>query len=186
MRLTYREITTDSNMKRAEYTTELKLKHKLKRKIAMGKKKISELTIGEAKEILDFVYPDGDHFNVELSFEPVKSEYGKGKRITIGGRSIIGITFRGGVNNDGMILHFDHSKVVLWLYKNHYDVESLLEENAYMSEMESDFGNFAFEVEQMSKGEDCFREGYKQNWTLDYVKKKCKELVERYCYKDYD
>jgi hypothetical protein len=152
----------------------------------MEKKKISELTIDETKDILDFVYPDGDHFNVGLSFEPVKSEDGKGQRITMGGRSIIGITYRRGINNDGMILHFDHSKVVLWLYKNGYDVESLLEENAYMSEMESDFENFAFKVEQMSKGEDGFREGYKQNWTLDYVKKKCKELIETYYYKDYD
>lgn len=152
----------------------------------MAKKKISELTIDEAKEILDFVYPDGDHFNVGLSFEPVKSEDGKGQRITMGGRSIIGITYRGGINNDGIILHFDHSKVVLWLYKNGYDIQTFLEENAYMSEMESDFENFAFEVEQMSKGEDGFRDGYKQNWTLDYVKKKCKELVETYYYKDYD
>lgn len=152
----------------------------------MGKKKINELTIDDAKEILDFVYPDGDHFNVDLSFEPVKSEDGKGQRITMGGRSIIGITFIGGINNDRMILHFDHSKVVLWLYQHDYEVEELLKENAYMSEMESDFENFAFEVEWLAKGEAGFRDGYKQNWTLDYVKKKCKELVETYYYKDYD
>jgi len=41
-----------------------------------------------------------------------------------------------------------------------------------------------FEVEQMSKGEDRF--GYNENWNLDYVKKKCKELIETYYYKDYE
>lgn len=152
----------------------------------MGKKKINELTIVEAKEIIDFVYPDEDNFNVDLSFEPVKQEYGRSQRITMGGRSIIGIIYTGGINNDNKILYFDHTKVVLWLYRNGYDVEELLEENAYMSEMESDFENFAFEVELMSKGEEAFKDGYKQNWTLNYVKKKCKELIVKYYYKDYE
>jgi hypothetical protein len=55
-----------------------------------------------------------------------------------------------------------------------------------MSEMESDFENFAFEIEWMAKGDEDFNNGYKQNWTLDYVKKKCKELLENYYYKNYE
>lgn len=150
----------------------------------MLKKKISELTINEAKDMLNFVYPDEDHFNIDLSFEPLKSEDGKGQKITMGGRSIIGITYSNRYN-DKMILHFDHSKAVLWLYKNGYNIELFLKENAYLSEMESDFECFAFEIEQLSKDENEFRNEYEQNRTLDYVTKKCKELVEKYYYKDY-
>lgn len=147
-------------------------------------KKISELTEEEGKEILNYVFPDEDYIYKGLSFEPVKSERG-GEYVTMDGSSIIGIRFIGGMNNDGMVLHFNHTKVVLWLYQHGYDIGELLEENAYMSEMESDFESFAFEVEWMSKGEGGFKDRVKHNWNLDYVKNKCKELVEKYYYKDY-
>jgi hypothetical protein len=52
--------------------------------------------------------------------------------------------------------------------------------------MERDFENFAFGIEWMSKGEEGFKDGFKQNWTLDYVKKRCRELLEKYYYKDYE
>lgn len=147
----------------------------------MKRKPITDLSIEEANEILDFVYPGDDHTNIRLSFIPVKCE--NGEKITMGGRSIVGITYRGGINNDGMVLHFDNSKAVLWLYQNGYEIEELLNENICMSEMQSDFSNFAQEVELMSIGEDGFKDGYKHNWNLDYVKKKCKELLEKYYYK---
>ena len=157
-------------------------------------KNIKELTEYEAIQILAFYLPNKtdydnpknyDYWFTGLSFEPKKTDEG-GQYITFGGRSIIGIEYRGGLNNDGFILHFDNSKVVLWLYKNGYDITELLETNKYFSEMENDFSNMAFEVEQLSKGDEVFRETHKQNWTLDYVTKKCKELIEKYYYKDYE
>lgn len=146
-------------------------------------KKIEQLTEVEAKEILKFVYPDEKYnYFLELSLEPQKAE-GGGQYITFGGRSIIGILFHNG--QDKCILHFDNTKAVLWLYKNGYDIADLLEINSHYSEMEMDFENFAYSIEWMAKGEEGFRKGSKQNWTLEYVTKKCKELLERYYYKDY-
>jgi hypothetical protein len=147
-------------------------------------KNIKELTEEEAKEILKFVYPnDENHWFKKLSFEPVITENGK-QQITFGGRLIIGIEFHNG--QDNCILHFDNSKAVLWLYKNGYDITELLEANSYFSQMEIDFENFAFAIEWMSKGEEGFRDGFQQNWTLEYVTKKCRELLDKYYYKDYE
>jgi hypothetical protein len=147
-------------------------------------KNIKELSEDEAKEILKFVYPN-DEYNwfKKLSFEPVITENGK-QQITFGGRSIIGIEFHNG--QDNCILHFDNAKVVLWLYKNGYDITELLEANSYFSQMEQDFENFAFAIEWMAKGEEGFRDGFQQNWTLEYVTKKCRELLDKYYYKDYE
>jgi hypothetical protein len=145
-------------------------------------KNIKELTEDEAKQILEFVYPNKDNLFRELSFEPKITEDGR-QQVTLGMRSIIGIEYHNG--QDGCIIHFDNTKVVLWLYKNGYDITQLLETNSYLSEMETDFENFAYEIDWLSKGEEGFREDVKQNWTLDYVKKKCKELLENYYYKDY-
>jgi hypothetical protein len=147
-------------------------------------KNIKKLTEDEAKEILKFVYPDDDDYWFQkLSFKPVITEDGK-QQISFGGRPLIGIEFHNG--QDNCILHFDNSKAVLWLYKNGYDITELLEANSYFSQMEQDFQNFAFGVEWMSKGDEGFRESVKQNWTLDYVKKRCQELLEQYYYKDYE
>mgnify|MGYP003333090523 FL=1 len=146
-------------------------------------KNIKELTEDEAKQILEFAYPkDKDNWFRKLSFEPKITEDGR-QQVTFGMRPIIGIEYHNG--QDNCILHFDNTKVVLWLYKNGYDITNLLEVNASFSEMEKDFENFAFEVEWMAKGDEGFRDDVKHNWTLDYVKKKCKELVEKYYYKDY-
>jgi len=147
-------------------------------------KNIKELTEDEAKQILEFAYPkDKDNWFRKLSFEPKITDDGK-QQVTFGMRSIIGIEYHNG--KDNCILHFDNTKVVLWLYKNGYDVTELLEANSYLSEMEKDFENFAFEITWMAKGEERFRDGYKQKWTLEYVTKKCKELVDKYYYKDYE
>ena len=147
-------------------------------------KNIKELTEDEAKQILEFAYPkDKDNWFRKLSFEPKITEDGK-QQVTFGMRSIIGIEYHNG--QDNCILHFDNTKVVLWLYKNGYDVTELLEANSYLSEMEKDFENFAFAITWMAKGEEGFRDDVKQNWTLDYVKKNCKELVDKYYYKDYE
>ena len=146
-------------------------------------KNIKELTEDEAKQILEFAYPkDKDNWFRKLSFEPKITEDGR-QQVTFGMRPIIGIEYHNG--QDNCILHFDNTKVVLWLYKNGYDITNLLEVNASFSEMEKDSENFAFEVEWMAKGDEGFRDDVKHNWTLDYVKKKCKELVEKYYYKDY-
>src|ERR1035437_3072833 len=125
-------------------------------------KNIKELTEDEAKQILEFVYPNKDNLFRELSFEPKITEDGR-QQVTLGMRSIIGIEYHNG--QDGCIIHFDNTKVVLWLYKNGYDITQLLETNSYLSEMETDFENFAYEIDWLSKGEEGFREDVKQNWT---------------------
>lgn len=148
------------------------------------KKNIKELTEEEGREILEFVFPKEKDFHfMDLSFEPEINEDGT-QNVTFGMRSIIGIKFHNG--QDNCILHFDNSKVVLWLYKNDYDILEFLEANSHLSQMELDFENFAFGVEWLSKGEEGFREHVKHNWTLDYVKKRCKELLEKYYYKNYE
>jgi hypothetical protein len=145
-------------------------------------KNIKELTEDEAKQILEFAYPnDKDNWFRKLSFEPKITKDGN-EQLTFGMRSIIGIEYHNG--QDNCILHFDNTKVVLWLHKNGYDITELLEANSYLSEMEKDFENFAFSIDCMSKGDEGFRDGYKQNWTLEYVTKKCKELLNTYYYKD--
>ena len=147
-------------------------------------KNIKELTEDEAKDILKFVYPNEKYYWFKkLSFEPVITEDGK-QQVTFGMRPIIGIEFHDG--QDNCILHFDNTKVVLWLYKNGYDITELLEANSYLSQMEKDFEIFAFAIEWMSKGEEGFKDGFKQNWTLEYVTKKCRELLDKYYYKDYE
>lgn len=151
----------------------------------MERKKIKELTEKEAEEILEFVYPEEDKWFQKLSFEPHETEDGKGEHITFNGRSIIGIEYVGGPNNDRCILHFDNTKVVLWLYNHGYEIGELLEGNKYHSEEIDDFSDMAFEVKCLSEGEDSFKDGYKQNWTLEYVKNKCKEILEKYYSKDY-
>ena len=147
-------------------------------------KNIKELTEDEAKQILEFTYPKNkDNLFRKLSFEPKITDDGK-QQVTFDMRSIIGIEYYNG--QDYCVLHFDNTKVVLWLYKNGYDITELLESNSYLSEMERNFENFSFEVIWLAKGEEGFREDVKHNWTLDYVKQKCKELVEKYYYKDYE
>lgn len=154
-------------------------------------KNIKELTEKEAMEILESVYPGKtnlsspksyEYWVTGISFEPVKAE-GGGQYVTFGMRSIIGIKYHNG--QDNCILHFDNTKVVLWLYKNGYDIQEFLESNSHFSQMENDFENFAYAVYCLGKGEEMFREDKKQNWTLDYVKKKCNELYTEYYLKDY-
>ena len=147
-------------------------------------KKITELTEKEAKEILEFVYPDRKdiHFT-KLSFEPHKSEDGKGQYVTMGGRSIIGIGFHNG--QDNCILHFDNSKAVLWLYKNGYDITEQLEINKHFSEMESDIDDLCFEIYVIYQNyEDRIKNG-STFYTVENILKKLKEVNDKYYYKDY-
>lgn len=145
-------------------------------------KNIKELTEKEGKQILKFVYPNNkDNYFVGLSFEPVIEEDGS-QQITFGCRPVVGIKYHNG--HDNCILHFDDTKVVLWLYKNGYDITDFLEVNSVYSEMQNDFENFAYGIDTLSKGEDSFKEEAKKNWTLDYMKNKCKELLDKYYYKD--
>jgi len=147
------------------------------------RKNIKELTEDEARELLKFVYRDDDHWFESISHEPTINDNGE-QQISFDGRSIIGVKFRND-HGDGCILHFDNTKALLWLYKEGYEILDLLESSSYLSEMENDFDNFSFAISWMAKGEDGFREGFKQNWTLEYVTKKCEKLLEKYYYKDY-
>lgn len=146
------------------------------------RKKINELTEEEGKEILKFVYPNDDDYFQGLSFEPEITE--EGQYVTFGMRSIVGILFHNG--QDNCILHFDNSKVVLWLYQHGYDIEDLLKENAYFSQFEKDMESLTFVMYQLAQGEESFREGSKHNWTLEYVQKRCADALSKYYYKDYE
>ena len=147
-------------------------------------KSIKELTESEAIELLSFVYPKyGKDDFWSIRYERELKEDG-GEYITFGGRSIIGIEYHNG--QDRCILHFENTKAVLWLYKNGYDITEMLEANAYMTQMENYFSSAMAEISYMSKGEEGFREGFEQNWTLEYVKKKCKDIFERYYLADWD
>jgi hypothetical protein len=146
-------------------------------------KSIKDITEPEAIELLSFVYNqyNASHF-LGISHEPIIEEDGR-QQITFGGRSIVGIQYYNG--QDRCTLHFDHTKAVLWLYKNGFDITELLETNAYMSEMESDFDNALFEVYYLSKGVDFSKPEVKENCTVDYYKKKCGEIYQEYISKDY-
>ena len=148
------------------------------------KKNIDELTEKEAKEILKFVYPNDKYISFrELSFNPKINADGS-QQVTMNCDPIIGICYHNG--QDNYILHFDDTKVVLWLYQHDYDIEEFLIKNQFYSEMNDDFDRISFCVLQMSKGEDNFMEGNKHNWNLEFVKNRCKELVEKYWFKDYN
>ena len=149
---------------------------------------IKTLTLEEAKQILEFVYPqqtplgnpkDYTYWVEGLEFERTSSQ------VTFGGLPIIGIKYRGGSNGDGYLLPFEDSKVVLWLYKNNFDILEQLEANFYASDIENDFSNMAFEVESLSRGEEGYSKNMRHNWTLESVQRRCKAMLDKYYYKEY-
>ncbi len=151
-------------------------------------KNIKDLTETEAKEILKYVYKDKDkydyeHYFTEIHQEPIIDENGN-EQITFGGRSIIGIGFHNG--QDNCILHFTNTKVLSWLYQHGYDIEDLLKYNEYLSDLEKDNEHMGWCLLQFARGEIIFKEGYKQNYTLDWVVKEAKECLQKYYFKDID
>jgi hypothetical protein len=146
-------------------------------------KDIKDLTIEEAKEILDFSLKYKEYYNVSLQFKSIVNPDGS-INVTFSMQPIIGILYHNG--QDNCVLHFNDSKCIYWLYTHDYDITDLLKSNLYLSEMEDDFDVFSFEILQMSKGEEVFKEEVKHRWTLEYVKKRCKELLDKYYYKDYE
>lgn len=149
-------------------------------------KKIEELTEVEAREILEFVFPKKESYEkyfTGLSLKPVITEDGS-QQVTFGLRPIIGIKYHNG--QDNCILHFDNTKVVLWLYKNGYDITELLEMNSHFSEMESDFENFSFAIHWLIEKRKHIEEDKKHLYTLDYVIEELKKYNEKYYYKDYE
>jgi hypothetical protein len=144
-------------------------------------KNIKELTDNEGKEILKFVYPnEKDNYFLKISFEPVLNKDGH-EQVSFSGRSIVGIQYHNG--QDNCILHFNNTKVVLWLYKNGYDVTQYLEENSINSQIEEGFGNMVFELMQILKltgNEPHFNEAFK--YDLDLVKTKCIEIINKHYY----
>ncbi len=82
-------------------------------------KNIKELTTEEAIDILSFVYPKYKNNFISIIHDVVV-ENGK-QQITFGGDPIIGIKY---INkfDDRCILPFNNTKVVLWLYKNNFDI----------------------------------------------------------------
>lgn len=153
-------------------------------------KNIRQLTDIEGKEILNYVYPhdENDHNSWKiyrnLSFEH-KINVDGSQQVTFSMNPIIGIVYNNS-HNDTCVLHFNHAKVILWLYNNGYDIKELLEENKYLSDIELDFNNLLDDVLWLSKGEKGFSKENEHLWTLEYVKDKCKKLIEKYIYKDYE
>lgn len=90
-----------------------------------SKKSITELTEQEAKEILEFVYPDNKYlFFTGLCFEPVLDSNGMQELTFSGFQPIVGILYHDG--RDNCILHFDNTKVILWLYQHDYNINDQL------------------------------------------------------------
>lgn len=145
-------------------------------------KNIKELTENEAKQILEFVFPNNKYIYFKhISFEPKMTD--KGQQVTFNMMPIIGIEYHNG--QDNCILHFENTKVVLWLYKNGFDITEFLETNSYFTEMESNFDTFAMSISWMAKGKNGFKKENEHLWTLEYVQSKCKELLNKYFYIDY-
>lgn len=143
-------------------------------------KNINDLTEKEAKEILEFVFPDKKDYEKyfrEISFEPVFDEDGK-HRITFGFRPIIGILYHNG--QDNCILHFDDSKAVLWLYKNGYDITEMLEKNSYFSDMENEFFKCKSAIYSLNRRQESIPEDKKHLFTLEYVLKELKRIEDKY------
>jgi hypothetical protein len=151
-------------------------------------KKIEELTEEEAREIFSFVYPPENekykyHWFKELKKEPIINEDGS-QRVTFSLRPIVGILYHNG--QDNCVLHFDNTKVVLWLYKYGYDIENLLETNSHFTEMESDFESFSFAIHWLAEKRKHIPEDKKELYTLDYIFAELKKYNEKYYYKDYE
>lgn len=155
-------------------------------------KDLKTLTLDEAKEILEYYYPNKtdlsnsknyEYWVTGLSFESVKNEDGN-TPITFGGRLIVGILYHD--SRDNCILHFNDTKVVAWLYSHGYDIGELLEQNKYLSAMESDFDSVVYWLSSFSKWPNHWSEDFNANFTLEWVAKKSQELLEKYYYKDYE
>ena len=136
-------------------------------------KSINELTEKEAEEILEFVYPEGNAYFDKIDFEPVTTGDGK-MQLTFGMRPIVGISYRND-NLDRCILHFDHSKVVLWLYKHGYDITEQLEYNKEFSSTERDLENLCDDIHWSL-------DYSKKEWTLESFKEYMIELTNKYYY----
>ena len=146
-------------------------------------KNITELTEDEAEEILKFVYPNKWTGFQGISHKPVIDEEGR-QQITFCGKPIIGIKYLG--EQDGYVLPFNNHKVVLWLYKHGYNIESLLEENKHTDELLADYWELSDLVYRLSNGEKSFAESAKQNYTLEYVERTCKEALDEFYNKEYE
>lgn len=148
-------------------------------------KQINELTDLEAKQILKFVFPDKNHQFTKIEFEPRPNKDGT-TNVTFGLRPIVGILYHNG--QDNCILHFDHSKVVLWLYKNGFDILELLELNENLTFVEQNLENLAFRLYSLLKTPEFLKYRGKKDteiekiFTLEYVLKEIKEAADKYYY----
>lgn len=145
-------------------------------------KKITELTEQEGREIFEFVYPsDEEKFKYysyqNLKFEPTILENGS-QQVTLGFRPIIGLMGHNG--QDNIILHFDDTKVVLWLYKHGYDITELLEVNSYMSELENQFFMCKSAIYGLNRRKEHLPEEKKHLFTLDYVLRELERIEKKY------
>ena len=148
-------------------------------------KKITELTDEQGKEILEFVYPKEAHYYKGLSFEATYNEEGKRRVTFFGLRPIIGINYHNG--QDNCILHFDNTKVVLWLYQRGFDISEYLEVNKHHSEIETDLENFAFAIYMLSKSPERFKGEAPKEWNLEFVLKDMTRIINQYYYdKEYE
>lgn len=145
-------------------------------------KKIEDLTNEQGKEILKFVFPTKDYYFKNISFNPKFNDDKTGQFVTFNGRSIIGIEYHD--DQDNCILHFDDTRVVLWLYKNNFDIIEQLETNKNMSQIEIDFDNMAFAIHWLSKVNEIVKEDLQKNLTTEYYIKECKRIYNDYYLKD--
>lgn len=136
------------------------------------KKNIKDLTENEAKEIFEFSIDDKDCYFEGVSHESAVDEDGS-RRVTLEMRPIIGIKYRNH-SGDGCILHFDNTRVVLWLYRNGYDIEEQLECNKDLSKIETDLENLSFSI--------YWHCNENNKHSLESLKKQMLESIDKYYY----
>lgn len=149
----------------------------------MERKDIKELTDKEAEEILKEVYPDEEVSFDKIHFEETPRDEDGMRQVTFGLRPIVGIAFRAGFNWDGCMLHFDDSRVINWLYKNGYEIGSLLEMNKDMSKIEMDLENLAYEIHwHCDHNPKVLEERGKKGYTLEDTRKYLIDAANKYYY----
>jgi queuine/archaeosine tRNA-ribosyltransferase len=119
-------------------------------------KNIRELTLSEAKEITKSCL-DYETWGEGLSFDPVIDKDTGRQQITFSGSSIIGITFKFGINSDGGLLSFNDLKVMKWLAAHGYDISDIFDQ-LIQTEVEND--EYFEKMEEMTKDFSNLLENY--------------------------
>lgn len=144
------------------------------------RKDIKELTNKEGEEIFNIVYPkdkNPHHSYTCVGHERIYREDGH-EKITFGFRSCIGIFGHNG--QDNIIIPFNDTKVVLWLYNNGYEIGELLEENKFNTEVLDNACKMHSSIHRLHWLKDVIKPEYKDKFTLEYVLDELKRIDQKW------